>query len=284
MAEDPADLAFAKVKDALGKGGCLVANDLAEQALVKHPMHQGLRHRAVLALARTGAVEQALARYEALGLGAVASVDAATLGGRLLKDLALAATGVERRNLLDHSIAAYEHAFEINASDYYPAINIATLALLADHPDDSKRWAQTALDLTAGADHGDYYALATQAEAHLLLRQEAEAAAALETSIKSPSADYASRATTRKQLGMIVSALGLSTNVLAALAPRAVLHYCGHIIAPPGAAGRFPADQESGVTAKAKAFFAANEIGRVVGSLASGADIIIAEVALAAGA
>jgi hypothetical protein len=276
MAEDPADLAFAKVKDAPGKGEYLVANDLAEQALVKHPTHEGLRHRAVLALARTGAVEQALERYEALGLNAVRSVDAATLGGRLLKDLALATTGDERKALLNKSIAAYEHAFEINANDCYPAINIATLALLADRPDDSTRWAQTALDLTAGTDHGDYYALATKAEAHLLLRQEAEAAAALDASVESPSADYASRATTRKRLGMIVSALGLSADVLAVLVPRAVLHYCGHIIAPPGAARRFPADQESGVIAKAKAFFAANKVGRVVGSLASGADIIIA--------
>ena len=276
------DAAFREVRAALGKGECLVAYDLAERALVQHPEHLELRHHAVLALARAGAAEQAQAQFDALGLGAVRSEEATALGARLLKDLALYAEGAERRALLDRSITAYKNAYAV-ARGYYPAINVGTLALLAGNRKLSKDWANIALGLAEEADESDYYAAATRAEARLLLGREAEVAAALSAAISCPDASEAARATTRRQLYRIITALGLSPTTLVALNPRAVLHYCGHIITAPGVMGRFPSDQAEDVAARAAVFLEANPISRAVGSLAAGADIIIAEAVLAAG-
>src|SRR5258707_285465 len=57
-------------------------------------------------------------------------------------------------------------------------------------------------------------------------------------------ADYRALASTIGQLRLVVGANRLDPSVLAALTPPLVLHYCGHLIAAPGAPGRFPADRE----------------------------------------
>jgi class 3 adenylate cyclase len=277
-----ADAAFRAVREALRKGECLHAYDLAEHALAEHKEHVGLRHRAVLALARAGAPEHARARFQALGLNDVHTEEVTSLDARLWKDLAFTARGAEREPLFARSIEAYEKAYAIS-NGYYPAINIATLSLLAGRRAAAEEWAKIALSLAEGGAADDYYAIATRAEALLLLARVTETEAALDLAIKCPSTDEASRATTRRQLGRIVDVLGLSPTVLSAINPRAVMHYCGHIVAPPGAAGRFPADQADDVARRSAAFFNSNLIGRAFGSLAAGADIIIAEAALAAG-
>ena len=52
------------------RGELLTAFDLAERGLEEHPDHVPLKHRAVLALARTGATEEAARRFEQYGLAA----------------------------------------------------------------------------------------------------------------------------------------------------------------------------------------------------------------------
>ena len=91
-------------------------------------------------------------------------------------------------------------------------------------------------------------------------------------------------ASTLQQLRLIVGANGLDPAVLAMLAPPRVLHFGGHRIARPGQPGRFPADQEDRVRAEIDRRLEESNIGFAYGSLASGADILFAEAALARGA
>ena len=79
------------------RGELLSAFDLAERGLAEHPDDLWLKHRAVLALARAGATEEAARRFEQYGLGSVREEDVAALHARIAKDLALAADGAERR-------------------------------------------------------------------------------------------------------------------------------------------------------------------------------------------
>src|SRR5205085_3418682 len=97
-------------------------------------------------------------------------------------------------------------------------------------------------------EHADeiYYRAASEAEAALILRDLAAARDALSRAAAA-STDLAARATTRRQLRLICTALGIDLGVLDALAPPAVICYSGHIITPPGARGRFPSGNETQV-------------------------------------
>jgi len=277
----------AEIARMMGAGEYLRASDAAEQAVAAYPDDPHFRHMAALAVVRTGAVEQAQKRFDAYGLDAVATEEVLSLKARLAKDLALRASGAARRALLDRSIAAYEAAFAVDGG-YYPAINVATLLALSGRLEAAAPWAERALRLAEAAvesaDGADYYALATAAEAHLLLGRTHAAADAIGAAVAAPTSSHAVRAVTLGQLRLIVEALGQDPALLDPLTPPPVVHFLGHIVAPPGAPGRFPPDQEAAVRAGVQAALRRRPVSRAIGSLAAGADIILAEASLAAGA
>jgi hypothetical protein len=179
------------------EGGLFRAYDLAMRGLERFPGEAALGHRAVLCLARSGAIRQAVAQFDKLLAGGSAgaasprlALDIAALGARLLKDEALAAGG----------------------------------------------------------------------------------------------SDLDALATTIRQLRLLLAARGLAADWLDELMPPRVVHYLGHIVAPPGASGRFPAEQEAAIAAAIAEKLAAAKAGFGFGSLAAGADILFAEALLARGA
>ena len=200
----------------------------------------------MLALGRAGATETAVARYDEYKLAdAGDDEDIAALGARLKKDLVWLARGGER----------IAHAS----------------AILGD------------LENLPSADGNEgYYRAATQAEALLLCgdgdgaRKALRRAAAL-------SGDLAARATTRKQLRRVCRALGFDTGLLDELAAMRVLHFTGHMIAAPGAAGRFPATGEDSAAVRIAAYLDRNDAGFGYGSLACAADTLFAEALLERG-
>jgi len=125
-----ADQWLAAVLRAERRGELLTAFDLAERGLDEHPDEVSLRFHAVLALARTGSTTQAMRRFIELDLSSVDSEDAGSLEARLAKDLALMATGAERRRLARDASLAYR-LIRDRTNGYFPAINAATLALVA---------------------------------------------------------------------------------------------------------------------------------------------------------
>lgn len=282
-APSPAE-SLAAIKKDMARGEYLAACDAAEHALIAAPEDEALRHAAVLALARTGALDQARARFGRLGLDDVQSEEVLSLKGRLFKDLALAADEADRPDHLRQAIAAYNQAFDIDGG-YFPAINVATLSALSGQSAVAMEWAERALALAEKRLATDgYYAEATIAEALLLLRRTTEAAEALQKAAVAAGDDFAARATTLRQLRLICAEQSMATDLLAPLKPPAVYHFCGHIIAPPGAPGRFPAEQADRVAQEIAAIFRDRPASRAVGSLAAGADILAAEAALATGA
>ncbi|PJK30168.1 tetratricopeptide repeat-containing protein [Minwuia thermotolerans] len=275
--------AWAAAKAELSRGENLHAHDLAARAREQWPDHEGLKHLAVLALARSGAVDLARRRFGEYGLDEARSEESFSLDARLHKDRALADPDRPDHEALDQSIAAYESGYNVDRG-YYPAINIATLSLLAGYAEKAHHWATAALtDAEAKLERDGYYAEATRAEALLLLDRTEEAAASAAQAAALAGANYAECATTLRQLQMICRHKGLQASLLESLRPPPVIHFCGHIIAPPGAAGRFPADQEGDVREALRETFAALSCSYAIGSLAAGADILAAETALDAG-
>jgi len=126
----------------------------------------------------------------------------------------------------------------------------------------------------------DYWLDATEAEAALILGDVEAASAALARAVAVAGEDLAALAVTRRQLRLVCDATSTDTAVLDELRPPTILHYCGHRIDPAGASTRFPPDLEAHVEREIRSYLAQQRVGFAYGSLASGADILIAEALL----
>lgn len=258
-------------------GDLLAAYDAVSAGLTDHPASLTLRHRAVLLLARSGAHAQAQREYLRLGLDAVRDhVDVIALGGRLLKDLALAAAGEQRRVLARAAAEKYAEAYALH-HDYYPGINLATLALIAGDAPRSLDVARAVLEglSSAGASSDAYYRAATRAEACFLLGRLDEAEAALTQAIALDPGNHTAHASTLRQLDVICGALRIDRAWLERHSPPAPVTYSGHIFSAlePAALQRLSGD--------ISAALGRLKPGAVFGALAAGADIMVAEAALA---
>jgi class 3 adenylate cyclase len=276
---------LAVVKAAERDGEFFRAYDAARQGLSEHPDDLPLRHRAVLALARSGATEQAQALYRELGLEGRQETDIPELEARLLKDVALSAPdGPPRVQLLLAAAEKYEAVYR-RSGHYYPGINVANLLLLAGQHERSAAIARRiAAELTAmptAAGEEQFWAAATLVEAHVIGGDMAGARRALPAAQAASEGDHARLSTAARSIHNACVAKNLPVAWLQAISPPAVIHYAGHIIAAPGAAGRFPATAEPSVAARISELLGERNVGFGYGSLAAGADILFAEGLLA---
>jgi len=268
------------------KGGDLLkAYDLLVEGLALHADNLDLKHRAVLVLARAGATEHARREFQRLGLeGIKNNEDVLALGGRLLKDLAWAATGESRRRLATQSAAAYAQAYALNQG-YYPGINTATMSLLAGDSAAAEQLAGAVLrkleqQQPEAADES-YYVKATIAEANLLLGQIDKANAMLGQAIACDPNDYAAHASTLRQFQLIGQLRHQETAWLDRHRPPPALFYCGHMFSADAPNHKTPILE---LESKVKAALNRIKPGAVFGALAAGSDIVVAERALALGA
>jgi hypothetical protein len=257
-------------------GELLTAFDLAERGLAEHPDDPWLKHRAVLALARAGATEEAARHFEQYGLAGVQDEDIAALRARIAKDVALSTECAERRREAARSAELYLDIFA-RTGGYYPAINAATLWLVSGDAGRARALAAVVLGLLATSAEDSYYAAATEGEAHLLRGDEAGARNALERAAARHGGDYGALATTRRQLRTICELADINPALLSVLAGPAVVHFCGHRIANEHEQGRFPSEMEATVAARIAELVEQHPPGYAYGSLASGADILWAE-------
>lgn len=271
-----------RVKEAERRGELFTAFDLADRGLEEHPDSVLLQHRAVLSLARAGSTREARRRFESYGLATVDDEDVQAVRARIAKDVALADRGPGRRSKAREAAAMYRRTFE-RTGGYYPAVNAATLLLVAGAIAEARQLAEQVLVVLDREDRDAYWPAATEAEALLVLGREVDARVALERAAKLHGGDYGALSTTRRQLRLICDETGLDTNLLVAIAGPAVVHYCGHRIRAE-ADGRFPPEAEPLVRDRVADEIAPIRPGFAYGSLASGADIVCAEALLAAGA
>jgi Adenylate and Guanylate cyclase catalytic domain len=277
-----ADGLLQDIKTFFDHGEFFRAYDLATDALELFPGDLALAHRAVLSLANAGATAVALEKYYELGLDKRTETDARSLLGRLKKDEAFAETGEARTAKFREAGALYEGAFRAatvadDPAAYYPAINAATLALLAGDAATADRLAGEVLDLlgprianvdVAAADR--YWVLATALEAYLVRGDLDAAHGMVDQVVAVAGRDDAALATTGRQLERIVAAKNIDSSVLGAFEPPIVVHFLGDVIAATAAPD-------------IAALVGGMRIGAAYGSLASGADIMFAEALMGQG-
>lgn len=262
-------------------GDMLAAYDVVAEGLATDPTSLDLKHRAVLLLARGGATARARQEYERLGLSTVQDhVDVIALGARLLKDLAIAATGAERRALARESARMYAAAYALGR-DHYPGINTATMHLVAGEHAAATAMAAAVLENLNGSGGRDvYYRAASRAEALFILGHIDQAEQALASAIAADPANYAAHASTLRQFEVICATLNLDSAWLWRHSPPPAIMYCGHMfdhaLLSSQAGDKLDADIAGALDAARP--------GAVFGALAAGADIMIARSALARGA
>jgi hypothetical protein len=279
----PASAWLEQVRYEERRGELLAAYDIASRGLEEHPDDVELAYRSVLALARTGATAEAERRYRELGLDGADSDDAAALWARIQKDRSLAASGEARRQLAEMAGSLYE-AIADRGAGYFPAINAATMNLVAGRDGDARRLATRSLDLVDASGEDSYYGAATRAEAHLLLGEMSQAERALLHASTLHDGDFGAMSTTRRQLREICVTTGRDTSWLSVLAGPTVAHFCGHTIAPEQGSSGLRRFDEAAAKERIAEAIARRPIGFAYGSLAAGGDILWAEALLSAGA
>lgn len=266
---EPAESARA----ALARGDLIAAYDISTAALADGDA-EDLRHLQILALARMGDTDRAMALFEAHGLGASADPHRRALGARLLKDRALKlGEGPQRLAALEEAYRAYRAIFD-QTGDTFPGINAATLALLGGREEEARAIAEAVL---GQAPAEDFYGAVTRAEALLVLGRDGEADAALAAAPVRDSKDHGARSTARRQLRLIARHRGIGEDLLEALAPPAVAHFAGHMFAADPAC-------EAALRAEIERALEEERVGFGYGALACGADILFAEALIARGA
>jgi tetratricopeptide (TPR) repeat protein len=236
---------------------------------------------AISALVRAGAVERAAELFLAGGYGERTQDPAAqAVRGRLLKARGRLADGSERRRLFAEAAAAYAAAHALAPAPYL-AINAATLHFLAGERTLAEAGARSVLALLDAAEpptDTPYFLAATRAEALLLLGDDAGAEQAMDAAATCDPDGWSDRAVTLAQLAEILDARGDPDSWLDRFRPPASLHFAGHMAVTAGGTS------EKRLAAEIDSLIARHTIGFAWGALAAGADIIIAERLLGAGA
>ena len=275
-----------KIRKLIGQGEYLSAYDLAMSTIKDDESNQEAKYLAVLSLARSGAVTRATNLFDEFEFAKSDHEDYAALGARLAKDRALNTTDQKIRTaLLDEAAKQYHEVFK-HTGGYYTIINAASLYLLSGNETLAKELATTTLTLcekeTTSQGLGEYYRLASMAEAQFVLGNLDMAEKLLCSATSHTEQDYAAMATTQRQLSMLLPEHELHR--LSSLNPPTVIHYCGHMISPEGEQGRFLSQSEKKVSQAIVKQLDEHNVGFGYGSLASGADILFAEALLERGA
>jgi tetratricopeptide (TPR) repeat protein len=256
-------------------GDHLLAYDLSLHALQDWPDAIAFEYQALLALARAGATNNARVRYDRLvasgRLDAITdprlAEDFAALDGRLWKDLAQRSRPDDALRYRLLSANAYAAAWR-RFGGYYSAINAASMFLAAGNHGDAEEFARAALDLARKAPGDGYWAVATEAEALLVLGDAAGAAKALTAASALGGQNLDEVASTRRQLAWVAELAGAPPATLQALPHPRVITWALH----PGQ-----------TIASLNGVFAAGQFVIAFGPVLSGADIVMARALLDSG-
>ena len=285
---DEAAQARDAIRRHLEQGAPWDACDAFRVAIARHPNDASLLCNGALAHARAGAAREAHAlidRALALTPPPALLVELRSLRGRLGKDAVHRArdAGVAAtlaRGARDEYLAAYAIGH-----DPYPGINAATLSLFTGEPERAHALASQVLNDLSRTGLNSAWDLATAGEAELLAGDPERARVRYADAVALAPHDGGSIATMRRQLKLIARAMPQAAALLSTLRAPDVVAFAGHMIdAPDRAEPRFPSALVPAVEAALRAHVARWHAPVVFGSAACGADLLVLDAALEAGA
>lgn len=279
------------IEQQLARGAPWDACDRFREALGRHADDPLLHYWGAMAHARAGAPARArglLDRAEVLNTRGDKALreQMLSLRGRLDKDR-LVPGGDPARTLhwAARALAHYQAAFALRG-DPYPGINAASMAWLAGDEASARALARAvATRLASAAGPHDLWHHATAGEAALLLGDEDAAIAGYDAAWRAAAGDDGSVARMRAQLQLLLPVLPRAAALLERLPTPTVLAFAGHMVDAPGrTVPRFPPGLAPAVTQALADRLVALHRPIVYSSAACGADLLMLEAALAAGA
>ena len=272
------------IEESFKRGDLAAAFDLCLDQLDKAPDDLWLRHRAVLCLVKSGALERARGLYQRFQLDrADFDEDCLALGARLEKASAFEAEAGEFAAKARTAAECYEGVFDATGG-HYPGINAASMYLLAGDPeraqDLARRVLNESLDGQAVDAEDAYYRGASQAEAHLLLGDARAMRLALGAARDCDPDNTIAHATSLQQLRLVGRALGQADSLFAGMEPGRPLHFAGHIFSPGNGPGEVSDTVQTRLAQQIDAALDRISAGPAFGALAAGADMLIAEAVL----
>ena len=269
----------AEIQKALARGDMFRVFELAREGLLEQPDDPQFRFLQTLSLARLGEPYAAIRSYDRNRIAEIGTEDAIALKARLLKDLALRARPAEQADLFRQSSETYHQASLLD-DGYFSSINEATTAFLAGDRDRAVALADMIVRRPEIVATEDYFAAATLGEAHLLRGKYADAVDAFMAARLLPDANPGGLASTTRQVGILMAHIAMPADqkeqILAAIRPAPILHFCGHM---------FSAQWSGACALESQIESALDETGSSIayGSLACGADMMIAEAVIERG-
>ncbi|WP_300528916.1 adenylate/guanylate cyclase domain-containing protein [Maricaulis sp.] len=275
------------IEDSFKRGDLAAAFDQCLDQLDRAPDDLWLRHRAVLCLVKSGALERARSLYSRYQLDrADFDEDCLALGARLEKASAFETEASAFPAQARRAAKRYEDVFEITGG-HYPGINAASMYLLAGDKPRSERLARRVLHESLGGTATDpeeaYYRGATQAEAHLLLGDTRAMRLALSAARDCDPSNTIALATSLQQLRLIADALGVKQEIFSGVQPGRPVHFAGNIFPLGSAPGEVSQAAETRLVRQIDLALEAVSAGPAFGAVAAGADILIAEAILRRG-
>lgn len=269
------------IEESYRDGDIARAHELCRMAMVEDPDDIWIRHRAVLCLIKSGALDRAWALFKEFGLDqARDDEDCLSINARLNKARAFEADAQRMPALALGAADLYAGVFE-QTGGHYPAINAASMYLAAGETGRARDWARRVLGMRQVADvaalgEDAYYRGASEAEAHLLLGDSNAARFSIGEAISRDPDNHLAQATTRRQLRWVSRRLGLAEDALSWPDLPRPLHYAGHLFGQDA----LSAEARLSLVQELDAFFDTYPNGPAFGALAAGADILVAEAVL----
>ncbi len=263
-----------------------IAYDLAIEGVKRSPRDDRFKYFAVLAMARMGALKEALSLADSFRLSADdPHEDIASIRPRLRRDLAFSRRDGPDKALLKRAAEDYEKVFR-SVRKTYPGVNAAATFAMAGDLKSAKALAREVSDIAAASlaeiddDEPSYWSRSTLAECRLLEGDTAGAALLFASAVRAVDAAPGKKAATRRQLQRLAATMPIDRPWIDRAVPQGgVLFYGGPLVVPEADATR-PLER---MQRSLEAFLDRHEIAVAVGALAAGADILIAETLLDAG-
>ena len=279
-------ITFAKKAASLGEP--LLAYDMAKCGLERFPHSTWLIQLAALAQARSGSPLRAVALLEPL-LGVEENVeDTYGILARAYKDLWLRSEKeAEKRKFGEKALELYGKGYS-KTGGIYSGLNMAFMLLALGSPAEAKFLAQEIIELCKGSlaqQEGDYWTLASLAEAHLLNEEIEAAGLAYRAALQCRDVGIAEIASTRKQALFIARLLGVETNFKGIFKIPSVVIFSGHMLdTPQRDRPRFPEKIVPQVQERLTEELQRLQAGFGYCSAACGADLLFIEAMLDRGA
>ena len=261
-----------KIQELINRGRFFEAAHEAKALVKENPMDMRMRQLAALAMSKSGTPKMAAEFLEPIYALNPDDPETAGILGGIYKSIFRKNQDPQYGKL---SFETYLKNYNSTGS-YYTGINAASMSTLIGLAGKGRKIAEELVD---ELDAGDFWQLATLAEAKLLLREKDEARDLYLRARQMAGSDWGKVGSIQSQLWLLKHMIQVPSSIMDMFNPPSIAAFVGHMIDHPSrTTPRFTPDMESAVKDAIRSMVRTQGINVAYCSLACGSDILFAEV------